>query len=75
MYEPFYEDFGPLNLGKTHKFVMRTAELLQVSWRGGGRNIGGREKMAGGQTRGARGAGPARPAADTHTPAHRTIAA
>jgi hypothetical protein len=31
MYEPFYEDFGPLNLGKTHKFVMRTQELLQVS--------------------------------------------
>lgn len=30
LYEPFYEDFGPLNLGKTHKFVMRTHQLLQV---------------------------------------------
>ena len=30
LYEPFYEDFGPLNLGKTHKFIMRTHQLLQV---------------------------------------------
>jgi hypothetical protein len=34
LYEPFYEDFGPLNLGKTHKFVMRTHQLLQVSGEG-----------------------------------------
>ena len=31
LYEPFYADFGPLNLGKAHRFVLRTAELLQAS--------------------------------------------
>lgn len=30
VYEPFYADFGPLNLGKTYRFCARTAELLEV---------------------------------------------
>ena len=30
LYEPFYADFGPLNLGKTYRFCARTAELLEV---------------------------------------------
>lgn len=30
-YEPFYADFGPLNLGHAFKYCRRTAELLQVS--------------------------------------------
>jgi cell division cycle 14 len=32
-YEPFYGDFGPLNMGHTFMFCTRTASLLQVpSW-------------------------------------------
>lgn len=31
LYEPFYADFGPLNLGHAFKYCRRTAELLQVS--------------------------------------------
>ena len=30
LYEPFYADFGPLNLGHAFKYCRRTAELLQV---------------------------------------------
>lgn len=30
LYEPFYADFGPLNLGKTHRFCEHTKQLLQV---------------------------------------------
>lgn len=30
LYEPFYADFGPLNLGKTHRFCETTKQLLQV---------------------------------------------
>lgn len=33
LYEPFYADFGPLNLGKTYRFCARTAELLEVRGR------------------------------------------
>ncbi|GBF88355.1 hypothetical protein Rsub_01067 [Raphidocelis subcapitata] len=29
LYEPFYADFGPLNLGKTYRFCEITARLLQ----------------------------------------------
>jgi Dual specificity protein phosphatase, N-terminal half len=29
-YEPFYGDFGPLNMGHTFEFCTRTASLLQV---------------------------------------------
>lgn len=29
LYEPFYADFGPLNLGKTHRFCEHTKQLLQ----------------------------------------------
>lgn len=31
LYEPFYADFGPLNLGKTYRFCEHTRQLLQVS--------------------------------------------
>jgi len=31
LYEPFYADFGPLNLGHAYKFCRRTAELVQVA--------------------------------------------
>jgi hypothetical protein len=30
LYEPFYADFGPLNLGKTYRFCEHTKQLLQV---------------------------------------------
>ena len=30
MYEPFYADFGPLNLGLTYRFCQKTQEVLQV---------------------------------------------
>lgn len=30
LYEPFFADFGPLNLGKTYRFCMRTQALLAV---------------------------------------------
>lgn len=30
LYEPFYADFGPLNLGKTYRFCELTKRLLQV---------------------------------------------
>lgn len=30
LYEPFYADFGPLNLGKTHRFCEHTQQLLKV---------------------------------------------
>lgn len=30
-YEPFYGDFGPLNMGHTFMFCTRTASLLQVA--------------------------------------------
>lgn len=30
-YEPFYEDFGPLNLGQAYRFCCRTTSLRQVS--------------------------------------------
>ena len=30
LYEPFFADFGPLNLGKTYRFCARTNQLLQV---------------------------------------------
>eukprot|EP00879_Flechtneria_rotunda_P006044 GHRR01006357.1.p1 GENE.GHRR01006357.1~~GHRR01006357.1.p1 ORF type:complete len:659 (+),score=235.53 GHRR01006357.1:217-2193(+) len=29
LYEPFYADFGPLNLGKTYRFCEHTKQLLQ----------------------------------------------
>ncbi|WIA28379.1 hypothetical protein OEZ86_010925 [Tetradesmus obliquus] len=29
LYEPFYADFGPLNLGKTYRFCEHTRQLLQ----------------------------------------------
>jgi hypothetical protein len=35
LYEPFYADFGPLNLGKTHRFCEHTKQLLQVRVAGG----------------------------------------
>lgn len=35
LYEPFYADFGPLNLGKTHRFCEHTKQLLQVRVTGG----------------------------------------
>ena len=28
-YEPFYEDFGPLNLAMTHKFVMELGKIMK----------------------------------------------
>lgn len=33
LYEPFFADFGPLNLGRTYRFCQRTAELLQEAER------------------------------------------
>ncbi|KAI8464247.1 MAG: protein-tyrosine phosphatase-like protein [Monoraphidium minutum] len=30
LYEPFYSDFGPLNLGRTFRFCEKTARLLQA---------------------------------------------
>lgn len=30
LYEPFYADFGPLNLGKTYRFCEQTKQLLLV---------------------------------------------
>ena len=30
VYEPFFGDFGPLNLGHTYNFCRRTNDLLQV---------------------------------------------
>jgi hypothetical protein len=30
VYEPFYADFGPLNLGRTYRFCEITARLLRV---------------------------------------------
>lgn len=30
LYEPFYADFGPLNMGRTYRFCETTARLLQV---------------------------------------------
>ena len=30
-YEPFYGDFGPLNLGHSYNFCMRANELVQVA--------------------------------------------
>ena len=29
MYEPFYADFGPLDLGKTYRFVTELEKLLK----------------------------------------------
>mmetsp|Transcript_4965 Transcript_4965/g.10684 ORF Transcript_4965/g.10684 Transcript_4965/m.10684 type:complete len:710 (+) Transcript_4965:238-2367(+) len=33
LYEPFFADFGPLNLGKTYRFCRKTQELLQEAER------------------------------------------
>lgn len=30
LYEPFFQDFGPLNLGRTYRFCEITSRLLQV---------------------------------------------
>lgn len=30
LYEPFFADFGPLNLGRTFRFCQQTKQLLQV---------------------------------------------
>ena len=30
VYEPFFADFGPLNLGLAYRYCQRTAELLKV---------------------------------------------
>ncbi len=32
LYEPFFADFGPLNLGKTYRFCQKTKQLLQVRY-------------------------------------------
>ena len=31
VYEPFFEDFGPLNLAMTHKYVMEVDKIMIVS--------------------------------------------
>ena len=31
VYEPFYEDFGPLNLAMTHKYCMEVDNIMTVS--------------------------------------------
>jgi hypothetical protein len=36
VYEPFYADFGPLNLGRTYRFCEITARLLKVRAAGAG---------------------------------------
>jgi cell division cycle 14 len=30
VYEPFFEDFGPLNLAMTHKYVMEVDKIMSV---------------------------------------------
>lgn len=30
VYEPFFEDFGPLNLAMTHKYCMEVDKIMQV---------------------------------------------
>jgi hypothetical protein len=41
LYEPFYADFGPLNLGRTYRFCQITARLLKVGARAHTRGGGG----------------------------------
>lgn len=36
VYEPFYADFGPLNLGKAFRFCELASALVQVGWRSAG---------------------------------------
>lgn len=36
LYEPFFADFGPLNLGKTYRFCQKTKQLLQVRYTSSG---------------------------------------
>ncbi|GLC37545.1 hypothetical protein PLESTM_000600700 [Pleodorina starrii] len=37
LYEPFFADFGPLNLGRTYRFCQKTKQLLQEAERTGKR--------------------------------------
>ncbi|KAG2436372.1 hypothetical protein HXX76_006679 [Chlamydomonas incerta] len=37
LYEPFFADFGPLNLGRTYRFCQQTKQLLQEAERHGKR--------------------------------------
>ncbi|GLI67909.1 hypothetical protein VaNZ11_012235 [Volvox africanus] len=37
LYEPFFADFGPLNLGRTYRFCQKTKQLLQDAERNGKR--------------------------------------
>ncbi len=33
VYDAFFQDFGPLNLSKTHKFCIELDKLLRVSYK------------------------------------------
>ena len=39
VYEPFYADFGPLNLGRTYRFCQITSRLLEEGARRGGARV------------------------------------